>query len=73
MDIKAEVEKLVEKLKSDPDLMKKYKSDPVKAVEELTGKDLPDDQIKALADGIKGKLTAEAIMGSIGKGADLFK
>ena len=43
MDIKAEITKIVDKLKDDEKLLEKFKKDPVKAVESIIGIDLPDD------------------------------
>lgn len=66
IDIKKKAEELVEKLKKDPKLLSRFKSDPVKVVEELTGIDLPDDQIKQLAELVKAKIDLD-------KAGDLLK
>ncbi len=57
-DVKAKVEEIAAKLKKDPDLMKKFQSDPIKTLESVLGVDLPDEQLKPLVAGIKAKLTA---------------
>ena len=70
MDIKAKIEELVKKIKSDKDLQKQFTKDPVAAVEKLIGIDLPNDQIEKIVEGIKAKLTADEIKdkaGDIGK------
>ena len=67
MDIKAKIEELVGKIKGNPDLLKQFKSDPVKVVEGLLGVDLPDDQIKAVADGVKAKINLDDLSGIAGK------
>lgn len=67
MDIKAKINELVEKIKNDDDLMEKFKSDPVSAVEELIGVDLPNDQIEKIVDGIKAKIAADGVSGVVGK------
>lgn len=72
MDIKAKIEELVEKIKGNPDLLNQFKSDPVKVVEGLLGVDLPDDQIKAVADGVKAKLNLDNLSGIAGKLGGLF-
>ena len=59
MDIKAKVNELVEKIKSNPAMLERFKSEPVKVVEELLGIDLPDDQIKQVADLVKAKIDLE--------------
>lgn len=63
MDIMAKINELVDKIKSDPELLKKFKADPIKAVEGLIGIDLPDDQIKALVDGVKAKIDLDKLGG----------
>ena len=59
MDIKAKVNELVEKIKSNPAMLERFKSEPVKVIEELVGIDLPDDQIKQVADLVKAKIDLE--------------
>ena len=72
MDIKAKIEELVEKITSDEQLLVSFKKDPIKAVEKLIGIDIPDDQIKAIVDGIKAKIAIDDIgdvidkLGSLG-------
>ena len=66
MDIKAKIEEIVGKLKSDKDLMSKFSANPIGTVEGLIGVDLPDDQIKTIADGIQAKLSLDKL-GGIGK------
>ena len=61
MDIKAKIEELVEKIKSDKDLLAKFKADPIKTIEGIIGIDLPDDKIKQVVDGIKAKLALDDI------------
>ena len=45
MDIKAKIDEIVKKVKSDDAFAEKFKKDPVKAVEGVLGVDLPDEQI----------------------------
>ena len=59
MDIKAKVNELVEKIKGNPAMLERFKKEPVKVVEELLGIDLPDDQIKQVADLVKAKIDLE--------------
>ena len=70
MDIKEKIDEIVKKLKSDKSLMKKFKEDPISAVESLLGIDLPNDQIEKIVDGIKAKITVDKASGFLGK---LFK
>lgn len=61
MDIKEKIEELVEKIKSDKNLMKKFQNDPISTVEELIGIDLPNDKVEAIVDGIKAKIDLDKI------------
>lgn len=63
MDIKAKIEEIVEKAKNDETFHKELKSNPVKAIEDLLGVDLPDEQIKAVAEGVKAKMNLESAGG----------
>ena len=66
MDIKAKVEELVAKVKNDENFASEFKADPVKAVEKVVGVDLPDDQIKAVVDGIKAKISVDGVKDKLG-------
>ena len=63
MDVKAKIEEIVEKVKSDAALQERFKSDPVKAVEGLLGVDLPDDTVKQIAEGVKAKISLDKLGG----------
>ena len=64
--IKDKVDDIVDKIKSDKALMTRFKTEPVKVVEELIGMDLPDDQIEKLADAVKAKIDLDKIGGMLG-------
>ena len=66
MDIKAKVEEIVNKVKNDKDFAAKFTSDPGKAVEGVLGIDLPDDQINALIEGVRSKISVDDIKDKIG-------
>lgn len=66
MDIKAKIDELVAKIKSDKSLGEKFQKDPIKTVEGLLGVDLPDDQIKSIVEGIKAKLNLDKVSGALG-------
>ena len=70
MDIKKMVEELVQKLQKDPKLMEKFRSNPIAVVEDLVGMDLPDDQIKQMAELIKTKIDLDKVGNLLG---GLFK
>jgi len=63
MDVKAKIEEIVKKVQSDPKLMDEFKKDPVKAVESVIGVDLPDDVVKQVVAGVKGKITLDKAAG----------
>ena len=66
MDIKAKVEEVVNKVKSDDKFAEKFKSEPIKAVEDVIGVDLPDDVVKNVVDGVKAKINLGGVMDKIG-------
>ena len=76
MDIQKIITDVLNKLTNDKTLKNKFLSDPVKVVEELTGIDLPDEQINAVISGIKAKLdvddVAEKAKGVMGVLGNLF-
>ena len=61
INIKEKIEELVEKDKSDKDILAKFQKDPVSTVEGLLGIDLPNDQLEKLVDGVKAKITADKV------------
>ena len=66
MDIKAKIEELVNKIKSDKDLLNKFQKDPIATVEGLLGIDLPNDQVEKIVHGIKAKIDLDKIGGMLG-------
>jgi len=73
MDIKEKIEELVEKITSNEALLKKFKENPIKVVEDLIGIDLPDEQIEKIVEGIKAKIQIDDIGDLIGGIGNLFK
>ena len=77
MDIQKIITDIVEKVKNDPDLIKKFLSDPSSVLKGL-GIDVSPDQINAVIEGVKSKLdlsnldVGEAAGGIIGKIKGLF-
>ncbi len=57
--MKEKVEEVLNKLKSDPKLLDKFKSNPVNTVEGIIGVDLPDDQINGIVETVKTKLNLD--------------
>lgn len=65
-DIKAKIEEIVDKVKNDKDIGEKFQKDPTKTVEGLIGVDLPEDQINAVVEGVKGKVKLDGITSKLG-------
>ena len=66
MDIKAKIDEVVNKVKNDKDFAAKFQNEPIKAVEDVLGVDLPDDQIKGIIEGVKAKVNLGGIADKIG-------
>lgn len=73
MDIKKTIEDIVGKLKNDEGLKKQFLSDPAGALKKLTGIDIPTDQLDAVVDGVKAKLTADSVGDAVKGLGNLFK
>ena len=50
-EIKEKIEKVVKEIQKDPKLLSKFKTEPVKVIEQLLGVDLPDALVKNIIDG----------------------
>ncbi len=61
MDIKAQIEKVVDSVTKDQTLLTQFQRDPVKAVEKVLGIDLPDDMINKVIDGVKAKISVDKV------------
>lgn len=72
MDIRAKIDEIVNKVKSDPDIASKFQKDPIKTVEGILGVDLPDDVIKQVVEGVKAKINVDDIKGKLGALGGLF-
>lgn len=60
MDIQKLINTVLEKLEGNNDLANRFMKEPVKTLEQLTGIDLPDEQINAVVEGVKAKLNLDA-------------
>lgn len=56
MDIKETVDKVISRAKDDKEFKEKLHKEPVKALEELLGVNLPDEQVKAVLEGVKSNI-----------------
>ena len=66
MDIKEKIEKVVQKLQSDKNLMDNFQKNPVKVIEDLLGVDLPDDLVNQIIDGVKAKIKLDKVGDALG-------
>ena len=73
MDIREKIEVLVKKIKADKNFAAKFQKDPIKAVEDVLGVDLPDELIEKIIDGVKAKIKLEDLGDIAGKLGGLFK
>lgn len=72
MDIRAKIDEIVNKVKSDPNIASKFQKDPIKTIEGILGVDLPDDVIKQVVEGVKAKINVDDIKGKLGTLGGLF-
>ena len=71
-NIKEKIEEIVNKIKNDKDFEKNFKNDPVKALEDVLGVDLPNDEINKVIDAVKTKITIDNGKDFVGKIKGLF-
>ncbi len=69
MDIKEQINKIVEKISKNPDIKEQFEKEPVKVIEKIVGIDLPDDAAMKIIDGVKAKITIDGVA----KAADTLK
>lgn len=72
MDIKGQIESIVKKIKDDDKFADKFKKNPEKAIEEVSGIDIPDGMIGKVAEGVQAKLAGDKISGAIGSLKKMF-
>ena len=72
MDIQTKIEEIVAKIKNDPAMVIKFKSDPVKTLETLLEVDLPEDQLNMLLEGVKAKINIDSAGDMANKIKNLF-
>ena len=52
-------------MQNDKDFATKFQNEPVKAIETIVGVDLPDDQVNAVIDAVKAKISGGDILNTI--------
>ena len=50
MDIKEQINKVVEEISKNPNIKEQFEKEPVKLIEKLIGVDLPDEIVKSLTE-----------------------
>ena len=73
MDIKAQITKITDTLAKDKNLYELFQKEPVKALEKITGLDLPDEIVQQVIDGVKAKLTADTLKNAAEGALGAFK
>ena len=72
-ELKKKIEEIVDKIKYDKDFAKKFKKDPVKALEDATGIDIPDDKIEEVITAVQAKVKIDKVDDALDKLKGLFK
>lgn len=73
MDMKGQINKIVEEITKNPDIKEQFEKEPVKTIEKVIGVDLPDDVIMKIIDGVKAKLTVDGVSKAAGALKGIFK
>ena len=60
MDIKAKIDEILAKVKTEPEFLAKFKADPAGTVKEFIGVDISGDEIKNIAKGVVEKFNLDA-------------
>lgn len=73
MDIKNQINKVVEEISKNPNIKEQFEKEPVKVIEKVIGVDLPDDIVMKIIDGVKSKLTIDGVSKAANTLKDMFK
>jgi len=72
MDIKEQIAKVVERIAKDETLQALFQKEPIKAVEQVLGVDLPEEIIEKVIQGVKAKISVDKISGAMDSLKKLF-
>ena len=72
MDIGSKIQEIVTKIQNNKDFAAEFSANPAKAIETIVGVDLPDDQVNAVIEGVKSKLSVDQAGGILGSIKKLF-
>ena len=70
--LKEQIEKIVDKIKNDSDFKEDFMKNPEKAIEKITGIDIPDGMVDKVVDGVKAKLAGDKLAGAMDSIKKLF-
>lgn len=73
MDIKGQINKIIEEISNNPNIKEQFEKEPVKAIEKITGMDLPDDVVMKIIDGVKAAITVDGVSKVADALKDMFK
>lgn len=72
-NLKEKINKIVDKIKNDKDFANKFKENPVKALEELSGIEIPEDKSQEAIAIIQTKINSKKVDDALDKLKGLFK
>ena len=72
MDMKEQVEKIVNKIKSDDNFKEDFMKDPEKAIEKVAGIDIPDGMADQVVAAVKAKIGGDKVSGAMDSLKKLF-
>lgn len=61
MDLKKMIDQVVDFIGSNKDIKAQFDKEPVKVLEKVLGVDLPDNIVEPIIEGVKAKITVDAI------------
>ena len=65
MNVKEMIENLIDEIQKDGKLGAQFEKEPVKVIEKIIGKDLPDDVVEKIVDGVKAKIGMGKVSGAL--------
>ena len=65
MNIKRMIENLIDEIQKDGKLGAQFEKEPVKVIENIIGKDLPDDVVEKIIDGVNAKISMDKVGGAL--------
>ena len=72
MEIKEYISKVIERVTQDGALRTQFQTYPIKAVEQVLGVDLPEEALEKIVQGVKAKLSADQLSGTVDALKKLF-